>query len=89
MSLHYKVKAKIRTPYGESNYFYIKKGVLQGESFSAKLFTIYINDLLDYLQNSGLSPVQIGATIIHALIYRGYYVRRHVEGYFSRGERVR
>jgi hypothetical protein len=43
--IHKNAKAKIRT-FGESEYFPIRKGVLQGECISAKPFTIFMDDLV-------------------------------------------
>jgi hypothetical protein len=44
-------RAEIRTSFGGSEYFPIRKGVLQGECISAKPFTIFMDDLLKALQD--------------------------------------
>jgi hypothetical protein len=44
-------RAEIRTSFGESEYFPIRKGVLQGECISAKPFTIFMDDLLKALHD--------------------------------------
>jgi hypothetical protein len=65
--LYHNAKAKVRTMQGESEYFNIEKGVLQGECLSAKLFTLFIDDMV--LHNSGVSALKIASKEIHLLLY--------------------
>jgi hypothetical protein len=69
LQLYRKAKAKVRTPLGESEFFELRTGVLQGESLSAKLFTIFIDDIVQKFQNSGLGAIQIGCALVHLLLY--------------------
>src|SRR2546429_9025813 len=61
-------KAKIRTTDGESTFFPILKGVLQGETLSRILFTIFMDDLMKNL-NECNGQLRIEARIILALLY--------------------
>jgi hypothetical protein len=67
--LHKNAKAKIRTLHGESEYFNIQKGVLQGECLSAKLFTLFINDIVKVLHDSNVPSLKIASKDIHMLMY--------------------
>jgi len=62
-------KAKIRTWQGESNFFQIQRGVLQGESLSATLFTIFLDDLVNTMNNSNIPALYVGKLNIHLLLY--------------------
>ena len=68
-TIYSKAKAKIKTRSGESRSFPIEKSVLQGESLSAKLFTIFIDDIFQELDESEISPVMIGLIRAHCLAY--------------------
>jgi hypothetical protein len=67
--LYRKARAKVRTPLGESDYFDIGRGVLQGESLSAKLFTIFLEDIFEAFTKSDISPIQVGCALLHLLMY--------------------
>jgi hypothetical protein len=62
-------RAKIRTSHGESEYFQIKKGILQGECLSAKLFTLFMDDLVNILHQSDIPSLKIVSKEIHMLLY--------------------
>src|SRR5207237_8060657 len=62
-------KAKIKTKSGISESFKISKGVLQGETLSPILFTIYLDGIIDRLHNSGTISVKILKEIVHILLY--------------------
>jgi len=68
-SIYSNAKAKIRTMYGESDFFPIEKGVLQGETLSPKLFTIFIEDIINILHKSKISPLKIGKADLHILLF--------------------
>lgn len=68
-AIYSQAKAKIKTQNGESRYFPIQKSVLQGESLSAKLFTIIINDVFEKLNESGITPIRLGLIDVHCLAY--------------------
>ena len=46
-----------------SDYFYVSNGVRQGAILSPKLFSVYVNDLSDYLVKS-----QIGCQIVNVCV---------------------
>jgi hypothetical protein len=68
-NLYNSVRAKIRTPFGESDYFLLEKGVLQGESLSPKLFTLFIDEIVNILHSSSIPSLKIAAMDIHLLLY--------------------
>jgi len=68
-NIYCNAKAKVRTPHGESNYFDIMKGLLQGECLSAKLFTLFIDDIVERLDKSGIASIKIGKKDVHILLY--------------------
>jgi hypothetical protein len=67
--LYTNVKAKIRTKFGDSDYFPINNSVFQGETLSPKLFSLFIEDIVSTLRNSGISSVKIGLAEIDILLY--------------------
>jgi hypothetical protein len=67
--LYKNAKAKVRTLHGESEYFNIEKGVLQGECLSAKLFTLFIDDIVKTLHESNVASLKIASKEIHMLMY--------------------
>lgn len=62
-------KAKVRTMNGESSFFPIEKSVLQGETLSPKLFTIFMEDIVSLLHNSSLSALRMAGRDIHLLLF--------------------
>jgi hypothetical protein len=66
--LYRKARAKVRTPLGESDYCDIGRGVLQGESLSAKLFTVFLEDIIEVFTKSYVSPIQVGCALVHLLM---------------------
>lgn len=62
-------QAKIRTSKGMTEYFNIERSVLQGETLSPILFTLFLDDLVEVLQKSGIPPIVVGRARIHALLY--------------------
>jgi hypothetical protein len=68
-TIYSSVKAKIRHSLGESEYFHITNSVLQGESLSSKLFTLFIEDLVNILENSGIASIKMKTKDIHLLLY--------------------
>jgi Reverse transcriptase (RNA-dependent DNA polymerase)/Endonuclease-reverse transcriptase len=61
--------AKVRTNYGISENFDIGKGVLQGETLSPILFTMYLEDLVQDFENSDTIPLKMLNSLIHILLY--------------------
>jgi hypothetical protein len=68
-TIYRNAKAKIRTSFGESDYFPIQKELLQGECSSAKLFTLFMDDLVTILHQSDIPAVKIASKNIHILMY--------------------
>jgi hypothetical protein len=68
-SVYSLAKAKIRTNYDISESFPLQKGVLQGETVSPVLWDMYIEDLINKLDNSDTMPIRILGGKIHALLY--------------------
>lgn len=69
MCLYTQATAKIRTKCSQSEKFKIGKGVLQGETLSPILFTIFIEDLIDHLEKSKIPGLLLGKIIVHVLMY--------------------
>ena len=66
----YKIaKARVRTNYDISETFPIEKGVLQGETISPILFTMYLEDLIDRYNSSSTMPIKVLNAAIHLLLY--------------------
>jgi hypothetical protein len=63
------VTAKVRTPHGESCPFPMEKGVLQGESLSPKLFTLFIDEIVEIMHKTDIPTLKIAANEIHLLLY--------------------
>jgi hypothetical protein len=68
-ALYKNAKAKIRTVSGESSYFCMSNGVLQGETLSPKLFSLFIEDIVEILNRSNISSVKVGKADLHILLY--------------------
>ena len=49
------IKSKVQIGHDVSDYFMCKVGVRQGENLSPFLFSIYINNLEDYLLRNGFN----------------------------------
>lgn len=58
-NMYQQIKSRIRFNNTISEIFEYKKGVIQGESLSPLLFSLYINDLESHLMNNGCSSVEI------------------------------
>ena len=52
-----------------TNSFECILGVRQGESFSPFLFSMYVNDLEDFLWNNGSTGIDIGFIKLFVLLY--------------------
>jgi hypothetical protein len=68
-AMYANVKAKTRTSYGESEYFPLQKGVLQGESLSPKLFTIFMDEIVEILYKTDIPTLKTASEDIHLLLY--------------------
>ena len=53
-------KSKVREPTPPTDSFDCALGVRQGESLSPFLFSMYVNDLEDFLRNNGSTSIDIG-----------------------------
>jgi hypothetical protein len=62
-------KAQIRTKFGQSDFFPLKNSVFQGETLSPKLFTLFIEDIVNILDRAGFSSIKIGKADINILLY--------------------
>jgi hypothetical protein len=67
--LYSNVNAKIRTPFGESEFFPFQIGVLQGASLSPKLFTLFLDEIVDILYQSNIPSLKRAAMDLHILLY--------------------
>jgi hypothetical protein len=68
-AIYSNVNAKVRTVHGESDGFKLEKGVLQGESLSPKLFTIFMEQIVEILYQSDIPTLKVAAEDIHLLLY--------------------
>jgi hypothetical protein len=64
-SVYKNASANVVTNEGTSDSFPLQKGVLQGENLSPKLFTIFINDLVDIMYSSGVPALKIASNSIY------------------------
>jgi hypothetical protein len=67
--LYLNAKGKIRTRFGESRCFSMTNSVFQGETLTPKLFTLFIEDIIEILNSSNISSVKIGKADINILLY--------------------
>jgi len=67
--LYSNLRTKVRTRAGESSFFKFKKGVMQGESLSPKLFTLFIDKLVEIMHKSDIPAISIGKLLVHMLLY--------------------
>ena len=63
--IYEQVKSKVFVHGKLSESFLSHAGVRQGESFSPFLFSIYINDLEEYLTNHGFNPLKISNIVAY------------------------
>ena len=56
--MYERVKSKVVTLQGESNFFECSVGVRQGEKLSPFLFSIYLNELESFLSEKGVTGVR-------------------------------
>jgi hypothetical protein len=68
-NLYNSVRANIRIPFGESDYFPLEKGVLQGESLGPKLFILFIDVIFNILHSSSIPSLKIATMDKHLLLY--------------------
>ena len=55
---------------GFSRLFDLKKGVKQGSAMSPRLFGLFLNDMVEFLEKNGLQ-----SCVLEKLIFRCYYLR--------------
>ena len=63
------VKSKVRGPKSITDSFKCTLGVRQGKSLSPFLFSMYVNDLEDFLRNNGSTGIDIGFVKLFVLLY--------------------
>jgi hypothetical protein len=68
-ALYSHARAKIRTRFGQSCTFPLNNSVFHGETLSPKLFTLFIEDIVNILRNAGVSSLKIGKAEIDILLY--------------------
>jgi len=59
----------VRTQLGLTTSFKIEKSVLQGESLSPKLFTLFLDDIVDEMNAIGVPGVRISKHEVHMLLF--------------------
>jgi hypothetical protein len=62
-------EGSVRTTHGMSNSFKFGKAILQGETLSPKLFTLFLEDLIKRLHNSDIPGLKTLLRVIHILLY--------------------
>lgn len=68
-SLYSNAKARNQTNYDVSDWFPIKRGVLQGETISPILWNIYLEDIVEELNQSETISLKVGRAIVHLPLY--------------------
>lgn len=68
-SLYNKANAKIRIAGHYSNNLNITRSVLQGESLSPKLFSLFVDDIVNVVNKSGYTGIRIGQHNVHILLF--------------------
>ena len=68
-SIYSTVKSKVRGPKSITDSFECTLGIRQDESLSPLLFSMYVNDLEDFLRNNGSTGIDIGFMKLFVLLY--------------------
>ena len=68
-SLYEETKIRVNFFDGLSKPFLSARGVLQGDVLSPLMFNIYINGIVETLQDENFDPMLIGNTSINTLLY--------------------
>lgn len=68
-SMYNNIKSKIQTSEGSTPFFNCVNGVRQGENLSPFLFSIYLNDLEDYLRNRNFKGIEKHENVDNARMY--------------------
>ncbi|CAG5084824.1 Similar to LINE-1 reverse transcriptase homolog (Nycticebus coucang) [Cotesia congregata] len=68
-NVYNKAAVKIKVEDNFTRDFEVTEGVLQGEKLSPSLFTAYISDLTDYLEEKGFEGINIENKCLRALLY--------------------
>jgi hypothetical protein len=61
--------AKVRSADGVTGPIKIMKGVLQGESASPSIFNLFLEDIVNRLENSNIAGIKLQLVIVHILLY--------------------
>jgi hypothetical protein len=69
MAIYHQAKAKIRTEDGYSKWIEILIGVLQGETISPSLFTIFMDDIVEKLDAESILGIKMATINILILLY--------------------
>ena len=69
VNMYSKIKSKVRTTEGTTNSFEISTGLMQGECLSPSLFSFYINDMDEVMNDTDSMGILVGATRITVLKY--------------------
>ena len=67
--MYAKVKSCVRSKNGLTNFFNYCRGVRQGCRLSPLLFSLYINDLVTYLENEGVAGFELWDIRLCAMFY--------------------
>ncbi len=69
VTMYSKIKSRVRTSEGMTDMFKLNLGLMQGECLSPTLFSLYINDIVDAMDNTPLMGIAFGTTNITILAY--------------------
>ena len=69
IQLYSKAKANIRISSDVTEEFEICNSVLQGESLSPKLFTLFLDDVVKAIESTGIKGIKIGIFELHMLLF--------------------
>ncbi len=69
INMYSKIRSKVKTSAGISDTFLLQNGLMQGECLSPTLFSLYINDIVNCIDNIDTMGIYMGTTKVSVLKY--------------------